>query len=295
MPDPRHIQTFHLKRAGILSRAVDERPCLNIVYGEGGGCTLDWGGGVTAAWIPLRGFLRVQCAGLEWTVYTGEALVTEYDASVRAVGHANGRWLALLGGKQVWEKMLSSATVARAQLLPDLYKADRDLRRLAIAVARAAQPARLDGAMNALIDKLDILQNPLHEAIARCPGRTWVNKRQVFLRLQRVHNYVYACSDRELDISVLARMANYSPCHFLRIFHLVYQTTPHAYLIDRRLQRARWLLRSSNLAVTEVAVACGFENRSAFSRLFRQHFGTTAQETRRQGRGSGVALEQMAA
>ncbi len=295
MPDSRHTQTFHLRRAGTLSRTVVEGPCLAVVYGEGGGCTLDWNGGVAAAWIPLRGFLQVQCAGLGWTVYTGEALVTEYDASVRAVGHANGRWLALLASKQTWEQVLPSDTITRAQLLPNVHKADRDLRRLAIAVARARQPVWLDGAVNALIDKLDVLQDPLREAIARCPGRTWVNKRQVFLRLQRVHNYVCACSDRELDIGVLARMANYSPCHFLRIFHMVYQMTPHAYLVDRRLQRARWLLHSSNLAVTEVAVACGFENRSAFSRLFRQHFGTTAQETRRQSRGYGAVLEQATA
>lgn len=291
MPDPRHIQTFHLRRAGTLSRTVDEGSCLSVVYGEGGGCTLDWTGGVTAAWIPLRGFLRVHCAGLGWTVYTREALVTEHDASVRAVGHANGRWLALLGGKQVWEKVLSSGASARTSLLPDLYKADRELRHLAIAVTRAAQSAQLDGAVNALVDKLDVLQAPLRKAIARCPGRTWANKRQVFLRLQRVHNYVCACSDQELDINVLARMANYSPCHFLRIFHAVYQTTPHAYLVDRRLLRAQWLLHSSNLAVTEIAVACGFENRSAFSRLFRRHFGTTAQEVKRNSQPFEPALE----
>lgn len=258
---------------------------------KGGGCTLDWTGGVTAAWIPLRGFLRVHCAGLGWTVYTREALVTEYDASVRAVGHANGRWVALLGGKPVWEKVLSSGVSARTPLLPDLYKADRELRHLAIAVTRAAQSAQMDGAVNALIDKLDVLQAPLRKAIARCPGRTWANKRQVFLRLQRVHNYVCACSDQELDINVLARMANYSPCHFLRIFHAVYQTTPHAYLVDRRLLRAQWLLHSSNLAVTEIAVACGFENRSAFSRLFRRHFGTTAQEVKRNSQSFEPALE----
>jgi|SRR6185437_3953849 len=295
MSDPRRNQTFHLKRACTLSRAVDEGPCLSVVYGGGGGCTLDWNGGVSAVWIPLHGCLQVQCAGLGWNVYTGEALVTEYDASVRAVGHADGRWLALLGSKRVWEQVLSPGTAARATLLPDLYKADRELRRLAIAVVRATQPAQLDGAMNALMDRLDVLQAPLREAIARCPGRTWANKRQVFMRLQRVHNYVCACCDQELDVDMLARMANYSPCHFLRIFHLVYQTTPHAYLVDRRLQRARRLLHASSLTVTEVAVACGFENRGAFSRLFHRHFGMTAQEVMLQSRTPAPALEQIAA
>src|SRR5262249_44446121 len=79
----------------------------------------------------------------------------------------------------------------------------------------------------------------------------------------------------------LARMASYSPWHFIRAFRAAYQQTPHAFLVDQRLQRARRLLRSSHLAVAEIALASGFENRCAFSRLFRQRFGVTAGAMRR--------------
>lgn len=278
------IQAFHLKRAGAMSLAISDNGCLTITYGEGGGCTLEATGASMAACVPLRGSLQVQCAGLDWVLTKSDALTAEADASLRAVGRGNGRWLAVLGGKQVWELGLSSRLLLRPQLLPNLHRADHDLRHLVIAVARAGSPLAVEGAVNALMDKLALMQEPLQLAIARCPGRTWLNKRQVFLRLQRVHNHMCANCDRALDIETLARMANYSPCHFLRIFHTVYQTTPHAYLLELRLQRARMLLRSSSLAVTEVAVTCGFENRSAFSRLFRERFGTTAQETKRAGR-----------
>lgn len=290
------IQTFHLKRAGQLTRTIDEGAGLTIVFGEGGGCTLDATGGLMATWIPLRGALQVHCAGLDWSLAKGDVLTTEFDASAKAVGRGNARWLALLAGKQAWEQSLSSPSSARPQLLPNLYKADHELRRLAIAAARASNAKSLDAAVNALMDKLSIMQEALQQAVARCPGRTWLNKRQVFLRLQRVHNYMCAYSDHPLDIETLARMANYSPCHFLRIFHMVYQTTPHAYLLEQRLQRAWELLRSSKMAVTEVAVACGFENRSAFSRLFREHFGTTAQETKRRSRtDTGPVIDLIAA
>jgi AraC family transcriptional regulator len=58
--------------------------------------------------------------------------------------------------------------------------------------------------------------------------------------------------------------------------------TPHVHLVNQRLLRARHLLHSSPLAIAEVALASGFENRCAFSRLFRQRFGITAMALRQQ-------------
>lgn len=275
-----HIQTLHLRRAGASRLSIDDDGSLTLVYGEGGGSTLSVAGSASMALIAIHGSVQVSQNDLVWPVVRHEALVTEFGSSAVVIGRARARWIALLAGRRAWTLLLPQCLASAGQLLPELHKADHEMRRLAIAAARAGS-TNLDAAINALTDKLASVQQPLHEAVARCPGRTWVNKRQVFLRLQRVHNYVGACCDHELDIDELARMANYSPCHFLRTFHIVYQMTPHAYLIDCRLRRAWALLHSSDLAVTEVAVACGFENRSAFSRLFHEHFGTTAQAAKR--------------
>lgn len=291
------FKPFQLKRAGTLVRSIDDDASLTVVYGEGGGSTLGITGTTTTmiVCIPLQGSVQVKHNELAWSVFRGDALIAEYAPRTTIVGHGKTKWLALLGAKRAWALSLPHVAASGGQLLPDLHKADHDLRRLAIAMARATNSTSLEGAVNALTDKLAVVQRPLHEAIARCPGRTWINKRQVFLRLQRVRNYIVACCDRELDIDELARMANYSPCHFLRTFHAVYQTTPHAYLIDQRLQRAWRLLRSGNFAVTEVALASGFENRSAFSRLFHQRFGTTAQATRRKPVAPVAAVDNKAA
>lgn len=263
-------------------RGIDDDAILTAVYGEGGGSTLSITGTGTATvvCIPLRASVQVNNGDLTWSVFAGEALVTEYAPRATVVGHGKSKWIGLIAAKRAWALVLPPSAASGGQLLPDLHKADYEMRRLAIGVARSTNSTSLEGAVNALADKLAAMQAPLHEAIARCPGRTWINKRQVFLRLQRVRNYICACCERELDLDELARMANYSSCHFLRTFHMVYQTTPHAYLTDQRLQRAWRLLRSGNFAVTEVAMASGFENRSAFSRLFHQRFGATAQETR---------------
>lgn len=277
-----HINAFHLKRAQTQTWLVEDDASLSVVYGHGGGSTLEVAGRSTAACLPLRGAMEIRAAGQAWTAYAGDVLITDCAPGTELVGHANAKWLAVLGGRHAWSLVVPHhVEVPDAQLLPALHKVGHDIRRLGIAVVRAADAVRLEGEVNAFADSLSELQTGLREAIGRCPGRTWAAKRQVFLRLQRVCNYIDACCDRELDIEHLARMANYSPCHFLRTFRIAYLITPHAYVTDRRLEHALRLLRRGKLAVTEVAVASGFENRSAFSRLFHERFGTTAQEIRR--------------
>lgn len=276
------INTFHLKRAQTQAWPVEDDASLSVVYGHGGGSTLEVSGRSTAACLPLHGAVEIRTSGRAWTAYTGDVLITDYAPGTELVGHANAKWLAVLGGRRAWSLVVPHRIeVPDAQLMPALHKVGHGTRRLAIAVVRAPDAVRLEGEVNAFADNLSALQAGLRDAISRCPGRTWAAKRQVFLRLQRVCNYIDACCDRELDIEQLARMANYSPCHFLRTFRIAYLITPHAYVTDRRLEHALRLLRSGKLAVTEVAVASGFENRSAFSRLFHERFGATAQEIRR--------------
>ena len=272
------IQARCLRRSATLSLTVESDACLQVIYGEGGGCTLDFAVAAAGVWIPLRVSLQVHSTELNRLIHTGDALVTEHDGHAVAVGHANARWLALLGGTQAWQWFF---TEMDACLLPELHKGTRELRRSAIAVARAAKPLDLEGALHALADKIATLQAPLHEAIGRCPGRTLARKRQIFMRLQRIRNYISVFCYQEIDNEALALMANFSPCYFLRTFKSAYLETPHAYLVQQRLERAKRLLRSSAMAITEVALASGFENRCVFSRTFHQHFGMTAQEARR--------------
>lgn len=283
------FQTQHLKQGGNLLRTIPDDGCMFIVYGEGGGCTLHALGGASGFWVPIHGTVRVNGTNLSHTVHAKEALITEYDAWIKTIGHVNSRWLALLGAKRAWTTLLTNASGHDTQLLPEFHQISRDLRQKAVAVARATSPLELESAVHAIVSEIAIGQTALRTAIARCPGRTYARRRQVFLRLQRVRNFMSEHCGEELDNEMLARMANYSIYHFLRTFNLVFLETPHAYLVDQRLLRAKHLLQSGDLAVTEVALASGFESRSAFSRLFRQRFGTTARETMRRGL-SGAAL-----
>ena len=275
------LQTQHLKHGHNLLKTIQDDGSIFIVYGEGGGCTLHLRGSAAGFWAPIRGSVRVNGTNLSHTVHAREAVITEYDAGIKAIGHANSRWLALLGAKRAWKALLTNAAGHDTALLPESYPISRDLRRKALALARSVSPVQLEGAIHAIAGEIAVRQKTLATAITRCPGGTHAKRCQVFLRLQRVRNFMRAHCDEELDNETLARMANYSPCHFLRTFASVFLETPHAYLVHERLLRAKRLLQAGDLAVTEVALATGFESRSAFSRLFRQRFGTTAREAMR--------------
>jgi AraC family transcriptional regulator len=103
----------------------------------------------------------------------------------------------------------------------------------------------------------------------------------VFARLQRARIAMEMSHARGHGVAELARIANYSPCHFVRTFSAVFGDTPHTLLNEQRLLRAHRLIHETRLSITEVARASGFEDRCTFARSFKQRFGITATETRR--------------
>ena len=94
-------------------------------------------------------------------------------------------------------------------------------------------------------------------------------------RLRRARDLM----DREyaspLDVAALARTALMSPAHFSRKFRATYGETPYAYLMTRRIERAKALLRRGDLSVTEVCMAVGCTSLGSFSARFTELVGET--------------------
>jgi AraC-like DNA-binding protein len=80
---------------------------------------------------------------------------------------------------------------------------------------------------------------------------------------------------RNLTIERLARASGVSPYHFIRIFRRQFGTTPHRYLRTRRIERAKELLITTPLPVTEICDRIGFQSLGSFSSLFRRVTGQT--------------------
>lgn len=100
--------------------------------------------------------------------------------------------------------------------------------------------------------------------------------------------------DREyaepLDIPALARTALMSPGHFQRSFREAFGETPYAYLMTRRVERAKALLRRGDLTVTEVCMAVGCTSLGSFSSRFTELVGETPSAYRARSHEEGAAI-----
>ena len=100
------------------------------------------------------------------------------------------------------------------------------------------------------------------------------------LRARDVMDRAYA---EPLDIAALARIAYVSPAHFIRSFRATFGETPHRYLQRRRVERAMFLLRSTDRSVTEICLETGFTSLGTFSRTFTEIVGAAPSAYRARG------------
>lgn len=92
-------------------------------------------------------------------------------------------------------------------------------------------------------------------------------------RLRRVRDRMDRSYAQPLDIESLARDVHLSAGHLSRQFVLAYGETPYAYLMTRRIERAMTLLRTTDLSVTDVCFAVGYQSLGTFSTRFTELVG----------------------
>jgi AraC family transcriptional regulator len=285
-----HRLTVHRR---LVRDAEDERrlrsdPVLRVLVGAGRGSVLQGTDLPPMVLLPLRGNVRITDGESVRILKAGQMFVNDAGQDLHAVGRGPALWLAIVAPGPVWRELfevMAETPVQEPALFPALHPASRAMRRASVRLAREARrgPITLDdvAAAPTFAMLLADLQASFDPMIARCPGRTLAQRRGVFLRLQRVYNRIESTNKPTAGLATFARAANYSPCHFVRTFALVFGETPHSVLMEQRLRRAFQLLNDTQLSVTEVARASGFEDRCAFARSFKSRFGRTATAVRR--------------
>ena len=98
------------------------------------------------------------------------------------------------------------------------------------------------------------------------------------LILVRDHIETHFCE--ELTTKKLSRLATMSEAHFLKYFKQLFGSTPHQYIVTKRLQMAKDLLEQSDLSVHHITTTIGFEDSSSFIRLFRNQYAVTPKKYR---------------
>lgn len=120
------------------------------------------------------------------------------------------------------------------------------------------------------------LYNEINDIRAAKPS----TRKEMYRRLNGVKDYIDSCFNEDITLDDLSKIALMSPFHLLRQFKKNYHITPHQYLINRRLDRAKNSVVYSDASLTDICFMIGFRDISSFSKLFKRRFGLSPQQYR---------------
>jgi AraC family transcriptional regulator len=98
---------------------------------------------------------------------------------------------------------------------------------------------------------------------------------------RRVREFIEDHVSDDFGLLDLASLAGYSPDHFSRLFKKSFGLPPHQYVLTRRVERAKTLLRAGDLPISNVAHACGFGSQAHLTAAFKRRTGVTPGAYRR--------------
>jgi AraC family transcriptional regulator len=100
------------------------------------------------------------------------------------------------------------------------------------------------------------------------------------LKLKQIQDYIEENLTEELAIANLAALVPMSEFHFARTFKTLTGEPPHRYILERRIERAKVLLKVTRFSMAEIAYQVGFSNPSHFTAQFRKFLGVTPKHFR---------------
>ena len=118
---------------------------------------------------------------------------------------------------------------------------------------------------------------------------------ELLRRLLRAKDRMDVASEEDWPVRRLARVSGVSQAHFARSFRDAFGVPPHRYLLTRRIERAKALLRDTELAITEIAFQTGWNSLGTFGRTFRDITGESPGELRLRERAAPGGFDRVPA
>ena len=103
-------------------------------------------------------------------------------------------------------------------------------------------------------------------------------------QLQQAIDYIHTHLDRDLSLAEVAGVISISPTYFASLFKRATGISPHQYVIQQRVERAKLLLTTTDLAIADIALQVGFsgvcwESRNGYGLLLGRDFACSTQQT----------------
>jgi AraC family transcriptional regulator len=145
----------------------------------------------------------------------------------------------------------------------------RNLKRL----HRHCEPLELEEQMHRLVAALVKVHGETVREADRLPNTRAATRNELYRRAARARDFTEAMFAEPITLKEIAAAAALSPNHLLRVFAQVYGQTPHQFLTARRIAEAKRLLANTEMSVTEICFAIGFQSLGSFSSLFQRRVG----------------------
>jgi AraC family transcriptional regulator len=216
------------------------------------------------------------------------------DGKFKHYAHGNGRVdviPAFLSHWTNWDREVEFSVIAicptllnqttqelmqrEIELIPQLAIDDPVIQQLALALKLEIQTGCMSGklygellgtALAARLVQNYAVSKPLFESKAHGLPQS---------QLKRVIDYIKANLTKDLSILDLAILTGMSESHFSRSFRQSVGISPYQYLMQQRVERAKQLLEQQSIAISSIALDCGFANQTHLTKVFRQMTGMT--------------------
>jgi AraC family transcriptional regulator len=173
------------------------------------------------------------------------------------------------------------------------FAADQQFHLVANSLAKLLETVRRELERDREVAKASLAtaSNILQAEIERCSGTNGFTRGGLAAwQILRVRAFIDGNLHRVIHIRDLSAIARRSPAHFSRKFKLAVGESPHAYVVRRRLERACDLMMTSTASLSEIALSVGFSDQAHLCRLFRQAFGQSPANWRRERGVPGEAV-----
>lgn len=175
----------------------------------------------------------------------------------------------------------------RLTLVPTFQSRNQQLEAIAMLLIAEARQHQRDGALFNGALYLDSLANVLATQLLRHYGTTSAQVPSYegglpTYQLNQILDYVDSKLAENIKLADLAGLLEMSPFHFGRMFKQSMGNSPHQYVIQQRIERAKLLLKNSDRAIIDIALECGFTSHSHLSKQFRKVTGMTPRNFRAQ-------------
>jgi AraC family transcriptional regulator len=227
----------------------------------------------SASWRGLRGLQSDEGS-------TGSVTICEFNESKRFEMRSAAKFAIVLLQTDVLEQVGHETGYIRPELQAQKVR-DQTLRHLMEVLLREKHDGFLGGSLFVDSVATALASYLLRRYSVASPTERNFAGGMAPSTLRRCVEFLEAHLEGDLRLSDLAREAGVSTSHFLRIFRQSTGKTPYQFLLHRRVQRARLLMRDLRAPLTEVALATGFADQHHLARVFRRITGVTPSSYRR--------------